>query len=177
MILNKSIIYRRLRASLLHVRKQPEPRGRGKRWRQISSRRLLIKSGVVSVLFLNLNLRCLDCSFVYIVILRFLSRMTDVIFTFIILGWVNGHWSGTRNPVRIRWWVFKAASLLTGAWSCGVKTSYRGGSSPPEGRDMWMWLCLRLWLWLWWCDWDCDCGYVMIGWFDWIEARLDSWTV
>ena len=34
----------------------------------------------------------------------------------------------------------KAASLLTGAWSCGVKTSHRGGSSPPgeKGCDMTM---------------------------------------
>ena len=59
----------------------------------------------------------------------------------------NGHWSGTRNPVRIRWWVLKAASLLTGAWSCGVKSSYRGGSSPPGVGKFtidcdWLWIMM-----------------------------------
>ena len=137
--INNSIMNRGLRTPLLRLRRQLRVRGRGIRWRSAPSRgilNLLIRCGFCPLSefkFMMLELFfCVYCDIPF----SDSDDWCDVIFIFIILGWVNGHWSGTRNPVRIRWWVFKAASLLTGAWSCGVKTSHRGGSSPPGNWNL-----------------------------------------
>ena len=159
--INNSIMYRGLRTPLLRLRRQLRVRGRGIRWRSAPSRWiiiiLLIRCGFCPLSefkFMMLELFfCVYCDIPF----SDSDDWCDVIFIFNILGWVNGNWSGTRNPVRIRWWVLKAASLLTGAWSCGVKTSYRDGSSPSEGMwyvivivivILWLWYCDELWIWL-----------------------------
>ena len=148
-------MYRGNWTPLLRLRRRRRVRGRGIRWRSAPFRWtlriiiLLIRCGFCPLSefkFIMLGLFfCVYCDISF----SDSDDWCDVIFIFNILGWVNGHWSGTRNPVRIRWWVLKAASLLTGAWSYGVKTSYRGGSSPPDGMGFVIWWCDWLWLWLW----------------------------
>jgi hypothetical protein len=57
--------------------------------------------------------------------------------------WENGHWSGTRNPVRIRWWVERRrpCSLVFGLAASRAK-------SPRWFESTWEGIFMILWLWL-----------------------------
>ena len=149
-------MYRRLRAPLLHLRWQREFRGRGTSWRHVTSRRnLKLQKGVVSVLFLNLNLWCLDCSFVYIVIIRFLIWMTDVIFTFIYLYIGLGKrplvWDQESGSNPVVSWRIHPYSLVFGLAASRTK-------SPRWFESTWagFWDCARHSMFIWFDVWfDC----------------------
>ena len=160
---NNSIMYRGLRAPLLRLRSYPGIRRGRNDWRTNAPfwiLKLLTRCGFLS--FSDLKLYLID-SLSVVILSVWLFCFCDCWSVIVIdWDWVNGHWSGTRNPVQIRWWVWwrRPHSLVFGLAASRAK-------SPRWFESTWEGFVMMLWLWLWY-DFD------LIVWF-WVWLWIELW--